>query len=1120
VRNLGSIWGIVVRRSATNWRMLAVLALGVLVAATLLASAPIYARTMADLGLTFTIREELRQTPNIRVEFQDLALGTREGTAFRSALDQRIDERIGWLRKSQSLSLRAGRFTIEGDNEPESALPPLGQLQSLTNYEDHVRVVEGRLPEPTPPGEAIEVTLSIRGAEVAGLRPGDRFLLKEDFDTCEREIPSLDRPPPPPCTPVAAVIFTIPAVLAGIVEPLDPADVFWLSAADGYFAPSVLVSEMGPILPMFTAEETLLENVGALYPSYRAFTSWHVFVDPEVLTRTNFERARADIVGLGDDVVPLRGFAYSPLTQTLEGFRRSANYQQGPLMILLLQIAAIALFYVGLVSAIIVERQADEIALLRSRGASVRQVLTVYLLEGAIVGAPMVLIAPLMAAAATALLGLTPVFTDVSGGALLPVTIPPLSFLLAGGGVLLSLAALLLPAFVVARRGAMAQRRRDARPGVSIIQRYYLDLVLAGFAGLLLWELGERGSAFEPSPTGGVTTDPILLAAPALIILAAAALILRFYPIVLRFGALFFTPRSGATVAIGLWQVVRSPGQYTRLTLLLMMAIAVVTYAASYSTTAKRSYQDRADFRAGVDVRAQEAGSIGFRGTTAEIDDHLGEIPGVARASMVVRGRATLAAAGTSSRDAQVLGIDPTQASQMLWSREDFSSGSLSDLLAPLDGPRQTRGVPLPGNPDFISLWVNTVEPRSDMNLWARVRDAEDRHALLEFGSLEEPGWRELRAPVKAQFGPQLTAPITVVAIVITEPANRFNTSTAPLYVDDLGAVDSAGNVTVIEAFEGGLPWSALPSRAPVTDTFETSPDDVHAGRQSGKLSFRLGLSGELRGIYPQDVTVPLPIVVSDSFVASTGYVVGARLLLQSGTTLIPVIVRDTFSLFPTLESRQGPAVIFNRDQLVSWVNAFSFGARNPLQPREAWFTLEPGADRDAFLQAITGPGYGMGSITDREREFERIEQNPLIAAGGSGILFVAFLGVLLLVGAALLVSLWVAVNRRRIEFAILRAMGISRGQIFRTLALEYALVAIVGVVAGTYLGLVVGRQMLSFLDVTETGERVEPSFVLQTAWAVVAGGAGVVAMVFVVALLVAVRVLARTSDAQALRTE
>jgi putative ABC transport system permease protein len=143
-----------------------------------------------------------------------------------------------------------------------------------------------------------------------------------------------------------------------------------------------------------------------------------------------------------------------------------------------------------------------------------------------------------------------------------------------------------------------------------------------------------------------------------------------------------------------------------------------------------------------------------------------------------------------------------------------------------------------------------------------------------------------------------------------------------------------------------------------------------------------------------------------------------------------------------------------------------------------------------------------------------------LIAAGGSGILLLAFLAALVLVGVALLVSLWTAVQRRRVEFAVLRALGLSRGQVLRMLAFEYALVVILGLGVGAYLGLLVGRQMLSFLNVTETGSRVVPPFVLQTQWSVVGLGVAVVLAIFAAALLLAARVVAGGSDAQALRTE
>ena len=1118
VGSLVSVWQLVLRRSLANWRMLATLALGVIVAATLLASAPIYARAMADLGLTFTIREELRDSPSTRVEFRDIPLQTADGVALREAVERRIDERIGWFRGSQTRHLRAGRFAVARPGEEFGAQLPLAQMQSLPGYESHVRVLEGRLPRPTGAGAPVELAISGRSAQVSGLKVGTTVQLLEDFDTCERELPREDRPPPPPCTPRAGLRFSFPAVVTGVVEPLDAEDGFWIAGVRGYFEPERLIPEAGPILPAFTDEATLLTGFGGLYPGYRAATSWHVFADVERLNRDNVERARSDLRALYRELEPLQGFAYSPLSNTLERFGRSARYQQTPLTILLLEIAGIALFYVGLISAVVVERQAEEIALLRSRGASVLQIAGIYLLEGLTLAVVAVLSAPFLAATATALLGKTPAFERVTDGALLPVSVPPLSFALAAAGAALSLAALVLPAFLVARRGAMAHRRAQARPGASVFQRYYLDLMLVALAGLLLWELNERGSVFTPSATGGLASDPILLASPALIIVAAAALVLRFYPLILRLAARLFVAVAGVTVAVGLWQVVRRPGQYTRLTLLLMMAVAVGTFAASYSTTAERSFRDRASYEVGVDLRASSNGEIAFGGSTAELEQSLAKLPGVTGASAVYRYQGRLATPGGSSRDVQLLGVDPDAAARMLWFREDFAARPLPALLGELAGSSGLRGKALPGSPARISVWVNPGEGRESVTMWARVRDSAGNHDLLELGKLDFQDWRQLATTVRAEYAPNLVPPLSLTSLVLTEPPSAVNTSATPVFVDDIAVVDAAGRETVVEDFEGSVEWAALPSRQTLQDAFRITGDRPHSGRSSGRFAFRTGVSGGVRGIYVQDPFVPLPALVSTSFSGATGLGVGAQTLIQAGDALIPIVIRDTFSLFPTLPVREGPAVVLNREQLVSWVNAFvDSGLR---RPNEVWFSLSPDADREALTRTLASPEYRLGDTLDRQQALTSIERNPLIAAGGSGILFVAFLAVLVLVGAALLVSLWMAVQRRRVEFAVLRALGLSRGQVFRMLAFEYALVVVLGLGAGIYLGLVVGRQMLSFLNVTETGGRVVPPFILQTQWGVVLAGVGALLAIFGAALLLAVRVLAGSTDAAALRTE
>ncbi|MDZ7729668.1 MAG: FtsX-like permease family protein [Dehalococcoidia bacterium] len=274
------------------------------------------------------------------------------------------------------------------------------------------------------------------------------------------------------------------------------------------------------------------------------------------------------------------------------------------------------------------------------------------------------------------------------------------------------------------------------------------------------------------------------------------------------------------------------------------------------------------------------------------------------------------------------------------------------------------------------------------------------------------------------------------------------------------------------------------------------------------------------RGLYLGSNALPISGIASSQLLGQLGAGVGSTIYLRIGDVLVPVRISGEYDLFPTLPTSSGPSLVVNRDQLISWSNAFNLSGGQQLQANEVWVDIEPGATAEGARQQLGGPPFHIARFSDRAAEIEDIESNPLIAAGGSGILQLSFFAVLVLVGAALLLSLWMAVQRRRVEFAVLRAMGLSRGQVLRQLALEYAIVGVIGMAAGVYLGTLVGRRMLSFLDVTASGERVEPGFILQTDWSIVAISLAAVGVIFIVGLAFAVRALSRTSDAQALRTE
>src|SRR6185295_802768 len=133
-------WRLFVRRGVSTWKLLAVLALGVLMAAVLLASAPIYAGTMEDLGLGFTIRDQLNASPPATTEFRYVPLQSAEGKALKTAIEQRLSERLGWFIQSQSLYLQSSRFVVTQESVKTTNLSPLGQLQAITGYESHVKV--------------------------------------------------------------------------------------------------------------------------------------------------------------------------------------------------------------------------------------------------------------------------------------------------------------------------------------------------------------------------------------------------------------------------------------------------------------------------------------------------------------------------------------------------------------------------------------------------------------------------------------------------------------------------------------------------------------------------------------------------------------------------------------------------------------------------------------------------------------------------------------------------------------------------------------------------------------------------------------------------------------------
>jgi hypothetical protein len=1102
MHRLTSVWPLVWERFTANWRLLAVLGFGVLVSATLLAASPIYTRVMNDLGLRHSLESGLGDaTRNTVVRF-DLALGSAESAALSAEIRETTAAKVGWLTLTEVRYGAASVLTLgsQGQPLPTDRLRPLAFLQTISGLEEKVRVVEGRLPVPTSaPGE-IEVVLPARAAEYQGIRVGDALLAAHTVDDCNRPPPTDD----PnelrdrarfPCLPQVFATLTVPMRVVGTVEQADPEDGFW-GAGRAYFGRPVPENDQsGPIIHFLMPEASFYGALARLLPGVRSEFRLSAFADLERLNAANLDRARADLAALREHALALGGLADLQLLGALESFNVRSSFNQVSLLLLLLQVVGIAVYYVLLVSTMLADRRAEEIAMLRSRGGSVLQVVTMSLMEAGLLGVASAAVAPFVAAGVVSLLGRTPLFDEVSGGSFLPFQVVPLAFVLAAAGAALAVLAIAVPAFFAARRGMVVFLQAAARPGKPLLQRYYIDFGLAGLATLALWELGQQGSVYDPRSVGGWSANPLLMAAPFLLIMATGALMFRFLPLLLRLISGLLAGTAGPGLTMGLWQLTRSPSRYTQLALLVVMAAAVGTFAATYGETTDRSQTDRALFSAGVDVRTTGIGSLkGF--DPGEAAARLAGVPGVERAATAFRGGLSPGPLPALDNPVSVLAVDPAAAPSLLWFREDFARDDLGSLFNRIAGSASGGvGLPLPGEPRAISLYANPVGVRESTTLWARTLDANGVFRLHEFGLLDFSGYRRLAAELRQTEG--IVYPVSLVAILMTQPPGVTDAPRSTLLIDDIAVVDTSGEETVVDDFEGPFRWDVLRTPTRNRDLFTQVTQGQRRGSAAAAFSFRAGTSLAVRGVLPADPNLPAPAIASRAFLARTGARVGSEVEIAVGSLLMPVTISATASLFPSIGAPGEGFLILNQEHLYYFAgltNATAFTG-----PNEAWLSLTQDlAGREAALREI-GERFGILSaqVIDSRKLVEEVRSDPLVRAGGSGILFVALIASLVLLALGFALTLYVAAQARGVEVSVIRAVGFSPRQIFVMIALEYLVVAAVGLAIGTLAGLRIADTMLSFLDVTEDGRPLLPPFVLATQWRTVAIAFGAVSLSF-----------------------
>jgi len=797
------------------------------------------------------------------------------------------------------------------------------------------------------------------------------------------------------------------------------------------------------------------------------------------------------------------------------------------LLLLVLAIAALAQ-----AARLFNDARAGDRELMRARGASRLQLLGVTALEASVVGvvtaavsAPLARLVYLVVAAQPAL---------VSAKVPADAGIPGDTWLTSIGLGLLFVVVLIGSAlgrggsFVAAEQAKSRQRR------VSGILRSGLDLGVVLLAVVAFWQL-----SIYRSPVGTTSTlsvDPVLVVAPALVLLAGSLLAARLFPLLARIVDGLGSRSSSVLFRLASWEIGRRSSRATAVVLLLTLALAVGTFSQTFLATWRQSQVDQATYAVGPPVRVpavpNEGGaqrsllSAGVTGTPQP----------------VIRRVADVATDGVNGEDTNAVVLGETASARALVDRGRLADDGGSVVARKLKSDTNASvGILLPGDPSGVSAIVQLGDASSPLagvgaDVRAIIEDGAGLLTTVDLGDIPVDGApHEVSGMLPTlSRGARQAVPLKFVGVQAdVDLANQATykpnipLSTRFLF-GRLAALDTTAS--------GSVKTHLAPSAASVAwNAGSTDPEDSPARAITVK-GWQLALAVDI----PSDVqsnpgsfsatgwtTVgAVPAMISSALAKTLDVKTGTDLVLNFSRTSVEISVVGTTPLIPgAVDSSQltassaagaasasaGAVVVDQRTLERALVDNGEVGSFV-----DEWWVDVPAADARAYLDAHRAPS-GTDAATSSAVLALQMQQDPLRVATQAALW-------LAIGAAALLAAIGFAVHSastlaaRRIELAQLRAIGLSRGRLVGLISAESLLLCALGVLFGLVVGIVLGVLAGPLIALSPSGTPAVPPVQVIVPWLQLLALVLVIVVVLVAVVLAVARGQRSANPANILR--
>lgn len=664
------------------------------------------------------------------------------------------------------------------------------KLGGMSEIDDHITILEGRMYEPGKRDDGVyEVICTEKSLQLTQLTLNQVY-----------EVTNILNPG-----------ATIKLEIVGVFDLANPTDTYWSEGMKNY--DNTLLVDFDTLVGNENKSTGVSTADGIIFTGVVNLTS----VDCRYII--NYPEMDMNIIEHVQNCFEYHSELYKeenctfrvPAKEVLDQYAEKAASLKYILLMLDIPVVLMLIFYLFMVSQLNIESEKNEIAMLKSRGASSWQILRIYAYETLILGGISALVGPFVGLGLCNILGVSNGFLEFVNRPALQARLSLAAFLYAVAAVAVFFVTTLVPIVPASRVSIVAHKQSHAKSVQKPAwQKMYLDFILT--FGSVLWlyfhnrqeqKLIEQGIADVAS-----TMNPLMFAASTVFILGAALICVRFYPYVIRLIYKLGQKRWSPAAYFSLNNISRSStGREKFIMIFLILTVALGIFSANTARAINRNTEERIKYNLGADAVIQEAwkttrvkiyseedgGETSVTQYTEPEFSKYSELAGVETATPVFkRDSVQVKYEDKTTTNVQIMGIVPHQFADVCWFRDN--------LL-----------------PVHINYYINAL--------------SECQDGVIISSSYQEKTGIKLGDVVSFKWSKNDWFEATVVAVVDFWPTmNPYEKNSSGDYRDfAILNFDYINALTITEPYEV---WLSLDDETPIADLYQSVIDmDITATR-------------------------------------------------------------------------------------------------------------------------------------------------------------------------------------------------------------------------------------------------------------------------------------------------